>query len=92
MSIKRAIKRNNQKQNKKMHQEISEKVALFEQLPDACSACAEAFDKKNRKMVFEWNVVVRENENLVRLYCPNCWTTAKRVVKKYSEGADSGKA
>ena len=36
-------------------------------------------------MVTSCNVVVRENEKVVRLYCPQCWTTAKRIIQDVRE-------
>ena len=57
---------------------------MFDKIPDKCSACEEPFDKKNRDMVSTWNVVVRAEEEVVRLYCPTCWTTATNVIKEYN--------
>jgi len=68
--------------------ELSEKIFLFEQMPDECSACIKPFDKKDKEMVKSWNVVVREKENVVRLYCPDCWQKAINVVKTYGEKND----
>ncbi len=64
------------------NKELSEKIFLFNQLPDECLTCAEPFDKKNKQMVMEWNVVVREKEKIVRLYCPDCWSKAKKLVEE----------
>jgi predicted RNA-binding Zn-ribbon protein involved in translation (DUF1610 family) len=36
-------------------------------------------------MVSEWQVVVRKEEKLVRLYCPECWNTAIKIVKEYHD-------
>ena len=57
-------------------------IGMFELLPDQCSACLAPYDKKDKKMVTTWNVVVREKEKIVRLYCPTCWNTAKKVIKE----------
>ena len=48
--------------------------------------CEKDFDKTNRDMLKSWNVVVREQQQAVRLYCPDCWGAAKRVVEKYDNG------
>ena len=53
---------------------------LFGNLPEECSACTEPFDKQNKEMVMSWNVVVREKEDIVRLYCPSCWKAAQEAV------------
>jgi len=65
-------------------QNLSEKISQFSTLPDECSACTKAFDKKDKEMVLTWNVVVRD-EDTTRLYCPECWTTANNIVKQFME-------
>jgi len=55
---------------------------MFEHLPDECSACELEFDKQDREMVMTWNVVVREKEEIVRLYCPECWGKAQEIIKE----------
>ncbi len=65
--------------------ELSEKIFLFDQMPDECSACVKPFDKTNKDMVRSWNVVVREEEKIVRLYCPNCWHKAKTLIEQLEE-------
>jgi len=76
------VNRKQRRALKKNKTDISEKVALFDKLPNECLACQKPFDKKNREMVFTWNVVIREG-NTVRLYCPECWSMATDTVKKY---------
>ena len=70
-------KKNGQKSNK----EIDKVMGMFDLLPDQCSACLAPYDKKDRKMVTTWNVVVKEEKKIVRLYCPKCWNTAKRIIQ-----------
>jgi hypothetical protein len=85
-SLKRKLQRNRDKSAKKSSKkDISQKMGMFDNLPDNCSACAEPFDKKNRDMVSSWNVVVRNDEKLVRLYCPTCWSKAKEIVQEYTK-------
>ncbi|MEK9770156.1 MAG: hypothetical protein VW683_14680, partial [Betaproteobacteria bacterium] len=60
-------------------EKMSQQVALFSKLPEQCSACAEPFDKKNKEMVNEWNVVVRQE--VVRLFCPHCIAKAKEAIE-----------
>jgi predicted phosphohydrolase len=67
---------------KKATKDVSEKIAMFDKIPDECSACLKPFDKKDRKMVSTWNVVVRE-QTTVRLYCPDCWSMATGAVVNY---------
>ena len=67
-----------QKTSKSMN--TTEQISLFQKLPDCCSMCEAAFDKKSKPMVTTWSVVVREKEGIVRLYCPDCWREAKKLV------------
>ena len=62
--------------------EMEKKLNLFEEIPENCLTCNKEFDKKNKKMVMSWNVVVREREGIVRLYCPTCWDKAIEYTKK----------
>ena len=41
-------------------------------------------------MVSSWNVVVRQDEQQVRLYCPDCWDAAQTAIKQvYGELNDN---
>ena len=67
---------------KSQPKELSSKMASFGNLGDECLVCLKPFDKKNKDMVMNWTVVVR-NDDDVRLYCPECWTKATNVVTEY---------
>ena len=64
------------KTEKRAKKDLQKKLNMFDRLPDECSACSKHFDKKDKNMVMSWNVVVKSEENLVRLYCPDCWKKA----------------
>ena len=81
-SFERKLRR---KKEKEAEKELASKVGLFDKLPTECSACLEPFDKEDREMVASWNVVVREEEEVVRLYCPGCWSKAQEFIKKMEE-------
>jgi len=68
------------KKQKGLESEITEKMLMFDEMPEECSSCTAAFDREDREMVMSWNVVVREKEKIVRLYCPKCWKAAQRAV------------
>jgi len=86
MSQKRKINRRQQQRDKKrVQKEMTQKMGMFERMPDECSACEESFDKQNREQVMSWNVVVREEEKIVRLYCPACWGKAKELIKEMKD-------
>ena len=79
------VKKKKRKQ-KETEKELQQKVGMFEKLPDACDACKKTFDKKDKSMVQSWNVVVREAEGIVRLYCPECWNAAIKAIEEVENG------
>ena len=85
-SITRKIKRKAlAKKRSQSQKDMSEKMGLFDKIPESCVTCDKAFDKKNRDMVMSWSVVVRKEEGIVRLYCPECWDKAKEIIKEFSK-------
>ena len=88
MSIERKLRRKNAKKLKKLaEKEMATKVALFGSLPDNCLTCEKSFDKMDKEQVMSWNVVVRQEEEKVHLYCPTCWENAKKIVEEYHQQA-----
>jgi hypothetical protein len=86
---RRAMKKQLKKQEG-VEDELAEKMFLFNKLPNECSACQKDFDKKDRDMVCSWSVVVRQDEQQVRLYCPTCWDAAQKAVEQvYGELNDT---
>jgi len=84
--MNRKQRRAAKKELKKQHgveEEMAEKMFLFSKMPDECSACTKPFDKKDKEMVMSWSVVVRNDDETVRLYCPTCWETAQKVVADF---------
>ena len=61
-------------------QAMEDKLMMFGHLPDSCSACEKSFDKTNRDMVFSWKVVVREQQESVTLFCPDCIKKTQEVL------------
>ena len=80
-SLSKKLRRNKEKAAKK---ELQKKVGLFNKLEDHCLVCQKDFDKKNKDMVMSWSVVVREDK--VRLYCPECWERAKKLIEEIKDG------
>jgi predicted RNA-binding Zn-ribbon protein involved in translation (DUF1610 family) len=66
--------------------DLADKMNIYTKLPEFCLMCEAEFNKQDREMLASWNVVVREQEKVVRLYCPDCWDGAQRVVEKYEKG------
>ena len=86
MSIERKMRRKNAKKSKKLaEKDVAAKVALFGKLPDNCLTCDEPFDKMDKEQVMSWNVVVRQEEEKVHLYCPTCWENAKKVIEELKQ-------
>tara|TARA_R110002110_G_scaffold104349_2_gene263188 strand:+ start:1149 stop:1436 length:288 start_codon:yes stop_codon:yes gene_type:complete len=86
MSLERKLRRAQVKKSKKsVEKEMAAKVALFDKLPDECLTCGTPFDKKDKEMVISWNVVVRQEEEVVRLYCPGCWEKAAEIVEDFKK-------
>ena len=69
------------KKGQKSNKEIDKVMGMFDLLPDQCSACFAPYDKKDKQMPSTWNVVVKEEEKIVRLYCPDCWNTATQIIQ-----------
>ncbi len=65
--------------------DMEQKLGLFEKIPENCLTCHKEFDKLNKEMVTSWNVIVREKEGIVRLYCPECMDWAKNFINEVKE-------
>ena len=81
------------KKSKAKTGDMERKLGLFELMPEDCFICHESFDKTDKEMVKTWNVVVREKEQSVKIYCPTCWNRAVDLLKQYgvpinNEGQD----
>jgi len=86
MSLERKLRRKKATQAKKSaEKEMAIKVALFEKLEDKCLTCEKRFDKMNKEQVMTWNVVIRQEEEIVRLYCPTCWEKANEIIQNFKE-------
>jgi len=62
--------------------DFDKQLGLFDLIPKDCMICHTDFDKSNKKMVSTWNVVVREEEKKVRIYCPTCWSKAQNLLNE----------
>jgi hypothetical protein len=75
-------------QRAKGNEDLADKIMLFDKLPDQCYMCESTFDKTDKQMVSSWNVVVKEAQQKVSLYCPTCWTMAQEMVSKVLESIE----
>ena len=78
-SLKRKMTRGRAKRAKK---EMKQQLTMFEKIGQNCDMCDKPFNKKLKEHVMTWNVVVREKEEIVRLYCPECWDKANKIIKE----------
>lgn len=74
--------RNKAKKDKKLEKKVAKKLMLFDILGDECAACQKPYDKTSKEHVQTWKVIVREQEKIVRLYCPPCWDNANKMIKE----------
>ena len=71
------------KKSKQKKTDLEQKLGLFELIPEDCFICHKGFNKKDKEMVKTWNVVVREQERSVKIYCPECWSRAVEILKEH---------
>lgn len=64
---------------KEAEEKMVKQIGMFGRLPDECNVCQKPFDKKSKEMAHTWVVVVRNQEKLVRLFCPECVEKVKEL-------------
>ena len=69
MSSAKKIQR---KQTLEAKKNMTSELNMFDRLPNKCDTCHKDFDKKSKEMAQTWIVVVRNEQKLVRLFCPEC--------------------
>ena len=83
--VKRAKKK--KKENKVADEEqrrLTKQMNMFDKMPEVCSACKKDFPK-TREAHMSWRVVVKNEQQQVRLFCPDCQEKAKELVEKQNE-------
>ena len=76
------------KKSKAKKTDLNQKLGLFDLLPEDCMICHKAFDKTDKAQVSTWNVVVREKQSIVRVYCPDCWGKAINILNEIGIAPD----
>ena len=71
------------KSHKDKEKDLKQKLNMFDRIPDHCLTCNLPFDKKDKEQVKSWFVVVKNTEQTVNLYCPDCWSKATKLVEEY---------
>ena len=78
--IKRANKKKKEKKTAdEQQQRLTKQMHMFDRMPNECSACSVGFPK-TREAHLAWQVVVYNDRQLVRLFCPDCQEKAKKMV------------
>jgi hypothetical protein len=83
---KKQLKRTAKKKKEKKHaqeqdKKITNRMNMFDRLPKVCNTCDEVFPK-TREAHMSWKVVVRNEEQQVRLFCPACLDKASKLVEE----------
>lgn len=80
-NLERRVSRKNLPAKKKeAEKHLAQSLNMFDRMPNECSACSKPFDKKSKEMAQTWIVVVRNEQKLVRLFCPECIDRVKEVL------------
>ena len=83
--LKRAAKKKKDRAaTQEMAAKLNQQVNMFERLPGKCSACQKHFPK-TREAHMTWRVAVKNKEQQVRLFCPDCIEKAKNLVEEHNE-------
>ena len=89
-NLQRKISRKKQKQRQKdTAKKIKKQLSMFDRLPNECSSCESPFDKKSREHAMSWSVVVRSEQGIIRLFCPECKEKANKVLGEKNESIQS---
>jgi uncharacterized protein with PIN domain len=71
------------KSHKDKEKDLKQKLNMFDRLPDHCLTCNKPFNRKDKEHVQSWFVVVKNSEQSVKIYCPECWDKATKIVEEY---------
>ena len=83
--VKRSAKKKKDKAAARAAQEkIQKQMNMFDRMPSKCSACSKPFPR-DREAHMTWQVVVRNQEQQVRLFCPECQEKARKIVENNNE-------
>jgi uncharacterized protein with PIN domain len=61
------------KKIRKLKKKKTSQDFLFDKLPEECNVCKKPFDKKDKMMAKTWFVEVFREQEIVLLYCPECY-------------------
>ena len=80
--LKRAAKKKKDKAQMQQQQEqLKKQMNMFDRLPETWDTCNKKFPK-TREAHMSWRVTVRNKDQQVRLFCPECLAAAKEFVEE----------
>jgi len=79
--LKKIERKKEVEEKKDTEKKMAKQLNMFDRIPDKCDVCSEPFDRKSKEMAQTWTVVVRSEQNLVRLFCPSCIDRVKEVIE-----------
>ncbi len=83
--LKRTAKKKKEKAaSQEATAKLKKQMNMFDRLPNNCSSCGKNFPK-TQEAHMTWQVVVREQKQQVRLFCPECQKQAKEIVENQNE-------
>lgn len=83
-SSRKILRKNLPEKKKEAEKKLTEHIGMFGRLPDRCDLCKKDFDKKSKEMAQTWFVVVKNEQKVVRLFCPECFNKAKEIINNES--------
>lgn len=81
-SLKRKLRRNKEK---KLNKKMAKQISMFGKLENECTNCQAPFDRNSKEHAQTWRVAVREKEQKVNLYCPDCWDRTLKLIKEIED-------
>ena len=87
---RKAKKKQEQARSTADQQKLKNQMNMFDRMPKACDTCGEDFPA-TREAHTSWRVVVRNEEQQVRLFCPICLEKASKLVEEQSAAEQEAK-
>ena len=78
---KKLLRQKQKEIQKNTQKETTKKIGLFNMIPEECNVCKAPFDRKSKEMAQTWFVDVFEQEQVVDLFCPDCWSKINEQSK-----------
>ena len=83
--LKRAVKKKKEAAlAEEAQRKITKQMGMFDRLPSTCSACKKPFPK-TQDAHNTWRVVVKYEQQQVRLFCPDCQELASKLAENQNE-------